>query len=71
MNHSKRLLKADPMYEGFEIVANKTKMLKTKQHQELTPGELRDVGMAKKMTKKNAAAEEKRKAEERLALLKK
>jgi hypothetical protein len=68
MNHSKRLPTKDPLYEGFEIVANKTKMLQAPKQADLSPGELRSVGTTKSL-KEDAAAEEKKKAEERLALL--
>jgi hypothetical protein len=57
------------VYEGFEIVANNTKMLRAPKNTELSPGELRSIGLSKGMPRKNAAAEEKKKAEERLALL--
>ena len=69
MNHSKRLVKTDPLYDGFEIIANNTKMLHAPKKADLSPGELRSVGLAKGVPRKSAAAEEKKKADERLALL--
>lgn len=58
------------LFDGFEIVANKTKMLRTPTtNVDLTPGQLADIGRRKGMPKKNSAEEEKKKADERLALL--
>ena len=69
MNRSKQSQTKDPLYDGFEIVANSSKMLHAPKKADLSPGELRSVGLAKGMPRKNAAAEEKKKVEERLALL--
>ncbi len=81
MKHrSKKSLRTDPLFSGFEHVANQTKLLRsgdTKAFDALekqtgsSVGALRYVGQRAKMPRKNAAEEDKKKADERLASLKK
>lgn len=76
--HSKRSPRTDPMYDGYEHVANATKMLRAadathfydlEKHSGSLAGALRYVGARAKMARKSSAEEEKKKAEERLAAL--
>ena len=76
--HSKRSHRTDPMFDGYEHVANATKMLRAsdashfydlEKHSGSLAGALRYVGARAKLPRKSPAEEEKKKAEERLAIL--
>ncbi len=66
------------MYDGYEHVANATKMLRAsdashfydlEKHSGSLAGALRYVGARTKVPRQNTAEQEKKKAEERLAIL--
>ena len=76
--HYKRSQRTDPMFDGYEHVANATKMLRApdashfyelEKHSGSLAGALRYVGARAKMPRKSAAEQEKKKADERLAVL--
>lgn len=78
-NHSKKLQRIDPLYDGYEHVANSTKMLMSsdttpfrdlEKHTGSLVDALRYVGARAKMHKVNPAEEEQKKSHERLASLK-
>ncbi len=77
-NHSKKLQRTDPLYDGYEHIANSTKMLKssdTAPFQELEKhtgslvDALRYVGSRSKMPRETPAEVEREKSEERLSSL--
>lgn len=74
----KKPARSDPVYDGFQYIANQTKMMNSPDATPLLAlekhtGSLRDalryVGSRSKMPRVNPAEEEKRKADERLATL--
>jgi hypothetical protein len=77
-NHSKKLQRTDPLYDGYEHIANSTKMLKSsdtapfrdlEKHTGSLVDALRYVGSRAKMPRVNPAEEERKKSEERLCSL--